>query len=196
MKKKIILFIFVIIFLVITTACSTKDTNFNNEILSGNFIIGNKEYNIENLHDQLLENGWVLWTADINAETTLQTNQESVAIYYHDDYLIGSGIIDFTISVFYNNPSDIEVNMLDAPVREILIRKPSYGGAYPVFGIEPKILSDTAMAEIKKNVKPSRVEPAYIYYYGDESTKVKQVRVIFDDEKRMEGIDICMFNCR
>ena len=183
MKKKIILLIFAIVFLGGLTACGTKE-NLNNEILSGNFIIANKEYNVEKLHNQLVENGWV---ADEYAEMTLRPKFKSIVSYYHDDY--GKDIFDFHIDVFYYNNSDIDVNILEAPIQTIIISK-ERTEVYPTFGLGTKILSDITIDEVRNNTQPSIVEESYIEYLGNNNTKVKNARLNFDDEKKLISIEL------
>lgn len=179
--KKIIMFLFVVGVLFGLTACG-KDKTFAKDVWNGKFAIENKTYSTENLHEQLIANGWV---ADEYAKIQLTPNAESIVSYYHNNY--GMDISDFHIDVIYYNEGSKDANILTTTIKSIIITR-TLVEKYPSFALDENISFNSTMNELSSIYRANEATDNTLKYFGTADSKVKEVYLQFDDEKKLETV--------
>lgn len=183
--KKIIMALLIPVFLLMLPACNTNSSEENaiNDMLSGVFIIDGKEYSIDNLHEQLINNGWV---ADEYSEITLDAKHESVVGYQHKDY--GLDILDFTISIFYKNNSDEKLGILESDITTVYIRR--RGDKNPKVVFKNGINIENTMEEINSICPPTEIDKNWYIYNGIEDSNLDEVLLQFNKDNELEIIEL------
>lgn len=185
MKKVFLIMLLMLSCIFFSTACGKNDTGMQ-DILSGTIVIDGDEYDIDNLHSQLIDAGWVM---DDYSLMTLESDNESIVSYQHEDY--GLDLMDFKIEVFYVNSTDEDISILDGEIVTVLISRRNVS-EYPSFGFKNGINLSKTKDEINGICKASVDGDNQLEYNGSSDTKVQNVILSFDDEEVLETIELTL----
>lgn len=183
--KKIISLILVALCMFSMVACGQQTGNSEdalNQMMNGKFIIDDKEYFVDGIHEQLITDGWIT----VGEDHMLESKCETILFYFHEDY--GTDITNFHISVSYFNNSDESKKIIECDVSTIRFKEARK--KCPKFGVEPNVVYGKTTNKIKKICSPTLIESNLWKYKGTESTKVKQLIIDFGKNDKLEAIEL------
>ena len=190
MRKIFVLFLSVLM-LVSVVACGApnvdeetpKKMQVHYPLMTGSFIVDGKTYTPDDVHEQLVDAGWI---SDGCENSILTPKMSNTVFYYSEKY--GTDLVDFHIAVFYYNDGEKDKVAKDCPLQTILIEVNENG--YPEFGVTKDINSSVTLQEVEEKYRPHSKDGNRLFYGGDTKTGLTQLTIAGDKEGKIKYFEL------